>query len=418
MYDIYLKSIKINNLRHLKDVNIAISDDKKKNLIVTGKNGSGKTSLLGAIAKQLDYLTTKGDFDEIIGYIRLFQNNLSQLEGQGASENDITREKERGQQWIDKLNDALCGVELDFNVPENGIKSHFTNGSFIVAYYEANRRFDAMIPKHVEKVTLKDNYTIMESPRSEFVKYILDLKMTEALAKSGGKNDKAQKIQTWFMSFEKVLKQIFQDDTTELRFDEETFNFSIKQEGRNEFSFQELSDGYAAVLDIVVDMMVRMEKHNNGSFSFEMPGIVLIDEIETHLHLELQRNVLDLLETLFPNIQFIISTHSPFIVSSAPNTTLYDLENRTLVSEGLANLPFEGIVTGYFQADNLSKQLREKFEQYKRLVSKEHFSDEDRETISKLEFYLDEIPDYLALDVTTEYGRLKKEYEKREEADG
>ena len=415
MYDIYLKSIRIDNLRHLKDICIPISNTEKKNLIVTGKNGSGKTSLLRAITAQMNYLTMTGDFDEIKNSIDYHQKNISRMEKQGSSENEMAKEKDRLRYYYKLLSESLCGISLEFNVPENGIKSHFSDGNFIVAFYEATRKFDAIVPKHVEKVILKDNYSITESPRNEFIKYILDLKMTEALAKSSGKDDKAQRIQTWFVSFEKVLKQVFQDNTTSLHFDEETFKFSIRQDGKNDFSFQELSDGYAAVLDIIVDMMVRMEKHNNGVFGFELPGIVLIDEIETHLHLELQRNVLALLTALFPNVQFIISTHSPFIISSAINTTLYDLENKTLVKDGLSNLPYEGIVTGYFQADNLSKQLRDKFELYKELVAKSNLSDDDMNTIAELELYLDEIPDYLAIDVTTEYSRLKAKFDNRKD---
>lgn len=67
-------------------------------------------------------------------------------------------------------------------------------------------------------------------------------------------------------------------------------------------------------------------------------GIVLIDEIETHLHLELQKEILPFLTKLYPNIQFIVSTHSPFILSSVDNAVVFDLENKTLVPNGLANL--------------------------------------------------------------------------------
>ena len=78
-------------------------------------------------------------------------------------------------------------------------------------------------------------------------------------------------------------------------------------------------------------IIIRMEKRTGRSFKFEMPGIVLIDEIETHLHLELQKRILDLLTTIFPNIQFIVSTHSPFILNSLENVVIYDLENHLLV---------------------------------------------------------------------------------------
>lgn len=90
-----------------------------------------------------------------------------------------------------------------------------------------------------------------------------------------------------------------------------------------------------------------------------MPGIVLIDEIETHLHLDLQKKILDLLTTVFPKIQFIVTTHSPFILNSLENVVVYDLENHILVEDGLANVPYDGIVEGYFKADTMSSLLHE-----------------------------------------------------------
>lgn len=136
-------------------------------------------------------------------------------------------------------------------------------------------------------------------------------------------------------------------------------------DGRNEFDFNTLSSGYAAVLDIVVDLIMRMEKTSNRRFEYNMHGIVLIDEIETHLHLELQREILGLLTTVFPNIQFVVTTHSPFVLNSIENAVIYDLENHTLVKYGLNNVPYDGIVEGYFNVNSLSRELSRKFEEYK-----------------------------------------------------
>ena len=66
-----------------------------------------------------------------------------------------------------------------------------------------------------------------------------------------------------------------------------------------------------------------------------------------------------LLTTIFPNIQFIVSTHSPFILNSIPETVIYDLENHTLVEKGLADIPYGGIVEGYFRSSEMSKTLEE-----------------------------------------------------------
>ena len=69
-------------------------------------------------------------------------------------------------------------------------------------------------------------------------------------------------------------------------------------------------------------------------------------------------------------------------------------------------------------ADRMSHTLKANFERYKNLVQKEKLSDDEISEIAKLELYLDEIPDYLAIGITTEYQRLKLEYMNREDIDG
>ena len=252
----------------------------------------------------------------------------------------------------------------------------------------------------------------------EFVKYLLDLKMTEALARSNNKAEKADEIHAWFAQLEQLLKQIFDDETVKLEFDEETYEFYILQQGKEPFGFNTLSSGYQAVLDIVLDIMMRMQRQIQRSFDFKLSGIVLIDEIEAHLHLELQKNFLPFFTKIFPNIQFIVTSHSPFILNSISNAVIYDLEKQTLVEHGLGNIPYDGIVEGYFKVDKLSEVLREKFERYKELVYKENLLDDELGEIAELEFYLDEVPDYLAIGITTEYQKMKVEFMNREDIDG
>ena len=71
-------------------------------------------------------------------------------------------------------------------------------------------------------------------------------------------------------------------------------------------------------------------------------------------------------------------------------------------------MPYTGIVEEYFNANEMSVLLQKKFNRYKELVNKEKLTDEDFDEISELEIYLNEIPDYLALNITTEYQRLKE----------
>lgn len=380
MEQIFIQNIKINKVRHLEQIDLPVGECERKHIILTGKNGSGKTSVLDAVATFIHSVTVGKNPEQI----------------------------------MEDIKGAAAGVWLDFNTSFVAVREQFEEGRFVVAYYKADRVFSSVEPKHVEKVQLKSDYAINAMPRTEFIKYLLDLKMTEALALSNGKKDKANKISVWFGKFDDLLKKIFDDNSVRLEFDEETFKFSIVMNDREPFDFNTLSSGYAAVLDVVVDLMIRMEKQLNRSFDFNISGIVLIDEVETHLHLELQKNVMKLLTTVFPNIQFIVSSHSPFILNSLDNVIIYDLENKMLVEHGLSDVPYSGIVEGYFGADELSDELRDKFETYKKLVNKSELDNDDYDQIADLEMYLDEIPDYLALTLTTEYQELKARLRARE----
>ena len=163
---------------------------------------------------------------------------------------------------------------------------------------------------------------------------------------------------------------------------------------------------------------MRMQHKTQRSFDFNLPGIVIIDEIDVHLHLELQKSILPFLTTFFPNIQFIVTSHSPFILNSIENVVIYNLENKILVKNGLDDVPYDGIVEGYFGVDKLSDILKEKFEKYRCLAEKKNLSDDELNEIAELELYLDEIPDYLALDIATEYKRIKLELMNREDVNG
>lgn len=414
MKKIFASNITIENVRHLKNIDIALSKDDVKHLIFTGKNGSGKTSVLDALSYYLDLLTISNRADKIQMRQQEYKSSLERLR-QHDVVNSLIAEENGLIRYENNQKTIKSGISVEFNEPAEIIRYCFEEGQFILAYYKANRIFEADIPEHVEKVNLKENYSINEEPRQGFVKYLLDLKVTEVFSRSNGNIQKAESINNWFIKFQELLRKIFDDESLELIFEEDTFQFYIKEKNREIFDFNTLSSGFAAVLDIVLDIIMRMEKATNKSFDFNIPGIVLIDEIETHLHLELQRNILELLTSVFPNIQFIVSTHSPFILNSLDNVVIYDLENNIIVKDGLSNVPYEGIVEGYFKADSMSNLLKKKYNRYKELVIKQNLTDDDFEEIADLEVFLNEIPDYLALNITTEYQRLKTEFENRED---
>lgn len=129
-----------------------------------------------------------------------------------------------------------------------------------------------------------------------------------------------------------LLCQIFQDKDLHLKFNYKDYSFRILTEGK-EFKFTEVSDGYAAILDIVDDLILKMQAKDSLTRAYQKKGIVLIDEVETHLHLELQKMIMPFLTKVFPNIQFIITTHSPFVLNSLDNAVAFDLEHRETINE-------------------------------------------------------------------------------------
>lgn len=90
-----------------------------------------------------------------------------------------------------------------------------------------------------------------------------------------------------------------------------------------------LSDGYRNILGMIGDIAFRMATLNpflEDEAIKKTPGIVLIDEIDLHLHPEWQRKVVGDFKRVFPQVQFVVTTHSPFIIQSLEEGELRNLD--------------------------------------------------------------------------------------------
>lgn len=406
----FMTDFRIRNVRHLREVNIPLSTTERKALILTGKNGCGKTSVLVALRQFLEFVVASNfsveeDIRETINY---YEKQLRQESGTDAGKLKAEKDRKNLEVFKNKLVHWTEGAIAGFNSYAD-LREKYQKGYYVMAYYGDSREIEVEISRNIEKVELKQVYSLTDHPSKQLVKYLVNLKTTAAFAQTNNNPQRAQEIRDWFSRFEQVLRAIYEDDTLVLDFDIESFAFTIRQENREPFDFNSMSMGYAAVFDIIADLIMRMETHRR----YDIEGMVLIDEIETHLHVELQKKIVPILMELFPNIQFVLTTHSPFILNSTDNAVIYDLENGILVEDGLTNLPYEGVVEGYFGADLLSQELRNKFELYRNIVNQTELADSDYAKAAELELYLDEVPDYLAVDFSTEYSRLKLELANR-----
>ena len=323
MEQFYIKEINIRKVRHLQDLRIIVSseEENRRHLILTGNNGSGKTSLLEAIQTYLDSVSKDNEPYQSRNALMLYQGALEQARKRNDQNLILQMEKNisLSEETIEK---STAGVDLEFSNETGEIKSAFDHGNFILAYFGATRAFHSPEPKHVEKTILKDSYGINESTRSIFLSYLLDLKMTQALAIVKKDLKKAEDIEEWFDRLQSILRDLYDDPSLLIEFNEETFRFSLIVKDREPFDFNTASDGFSAILDIIIDLILRMQLQDKRVTEFLVPGVVLIDEIENHLHLELQKKVLSILTELFPNIQFIVTTHSPFVLNSIDNAAV------------------------------------------------------------------------------------------------
>jgi predicted ATP-binding protein involved in virulence len=392
----FITNIRVNEIFHLKDFDIPISDTEKKHLIITGKNGSGKTVLLNAMIEYLVKVCTDVKF-------RL---HLTVREAVLKQRDSITKAEYQTNVDVRKRPIVSFGkVELSFNDVVTLVNT-YNKQNFIIAYYAAERIPHFVEPKNPTKPDISKPIDIKSSKVDQFLNFMVDLKVQAALAANEKKPDEANELNTWFDNFQDILRQLFEDPQLTLTFNYKDYSFHIHTQGKS-FKFTELSAGYAAALDIVTDLIMKMQSSNNLTRAYEREGIVLIDEIETHLHLELQRLILPMLTTFFPNIQFIVTTHSPFVLNSLSNVVAYDLERRQAITD-LTDYSYEALAEGYFGVSTESSEMQMRLQRLSDLIEAPAPTASEQTEIDMYMQEFDKIPEPVAPQVKAEYYKLRR----------
>lgn len=147
-----------------------------------------------------------------------------------------------------------------------------------------------------------------------------------------------------------------------------------------EFCFEDLGYGYQCMLAWVFDFCKRMyDRYPASENPLAEPAVVLIDEIDLHLHPKWQRGLLKILSETFPSTQFIVSTHSPLIIQSLDNINLYILKHQSdgcVKAERIVDKNWEGYQVEEILQDVMdvegggtSENLRNKIEKFNQACS-------------------------------------------------
>ncbi|MBK9567593.1 MAG: AAA family ATPase [Saprospiraceae bacterium] len=344
MESFFITKIDIKKVRHLRDVEIDICEIERKHLILTGKNGSGKTSVLEAI-KNL-----------IFGFSQ-----------------------------------ALPNIEIELTNNEINLATSFHPKVKISKLIGINKwNFSAVRSLKVEKSAgVKDKIT---NKVEDFEKYLAKKRTEQAFLSFERENEKEVKvISEWFDKLESSLRFLFEDESLKMisKRTEDKLNFYLTSDYREEFDFNTLSSGYSSVLYILFDMMQQMQ-NEGGSFDYTKEGIALIDEVEAHLHISLQKKILPFLTEFFPNVQFIVTTHSPFILQSLKNAVIFDLETKKRY-EDFSNYSSESILETFYDMDKFGDLMKQDMEKYEALL--QSVNGKNKKAILEMRKKFLEVPD-------------------------
>jgi predicted ATP-binding protein involved in virulence len=354
-----IHKIEIENFKLFK--NAEFEFDKEFNLII-GINGSGKTSLLRAIAVSLGgwansyikndknlrpidasevrELQKDGRFDKLRKTTILTEGSVEIIDRFGNYRPNAEYHLKR--QKIDNDETTLSAsikyyrtselYPLNFSNLSSDILRYIENGRFfnlpLIAFYECDRLWEVENKLNTEAAAKKQY--------SRFDPYV-DCFHT-------GANHTA--IGEWLLKYELVKLQQKKETPVleaiknaarnalekciDISFDFEEGRVIVDFEDDISVPFEYLSDGQRTILGLFCDIARRaaiLNPHFEGEANEKTNGVVLIDELDLHLHPKWQMNIIENLRKTFPNIQFICTTHSPILLRSIEKEKIIVLEN-------------------------------------------------------------------------------------------
>lgn len=314
--------LEITDWKQFEQLNIDFHD---RLTVLTGANGSGKTTILHMLARSLGWnfqeMATPQK-DRKTGIIKFFaslfrrpvEENMPAVIGKlvysdgMVSEIQVPVDASAARYYINYSNQRI--------IPGINILSHRNIFKYqsvpTISTQKISRR---QAYDQVSQITRQES--LEDSPyRQKTVNYhIKETLLSWAIGGSGNKYiEPDAEAQAWYEGFENVLRSMM---PKHIGFEKLSIrNFEIVLQTRTgDFMLDAVSGGIAALVDLSWQIY---------NFASTDPNIVvLIDEVENHLHATMQRSVLPDLLNAFPNVQFVISTHSPLIVASVKDSNVY-----------------------------------------------------------------------------------------------
>lgn len=355
-----VKRLKISLFRGIENLTLDFPPDEPT--VFIGNNGVGKSSILDSLAILLSWLIARIEFDPE-SRVTMFESKDFRREvfrkgelanGRSFTETDIKNGEDVVQQIINILFDSqqiswyITTTKTNNNtdtIPEllnlNEVTQKLRHqwetdpkaNLPLAVYYPINRA--------VFEITLeiKDNYSpkqidayqqALDGVQITFDSFFKWFRRLEDL-ENEERRDQPDYLNHQLEAVRQAIYSLI-PEFSNLRVRRSPLRMTVTKQGQ-EFTVNQLSDGEKCLLAMVGDLARRLAIANPGlSNPLEGEGVVLIDEIELHLHPKWQREIIPALTRTFPNCQFIVTTHSPQVVSHVKPEGIFILE---ATSEGI-----------------------------------------------------------------------------------
>ena len=349
----FLKSIKLHNFRCFSDIEVNFNN---RLTVVVGNNGAGKSTILeaativaGTFSSAMDGLTSYG-IKKSDAHYRYYDIG-SNVDVQSQFPVEITATgtvDDKDIVWSRTLTSAKgrCGLApaKEMTVIAESYQERMRNGDTtlklpLISYYGTGRLWD----QHREK----KNDTFEKNNRSNGYIDSLDGAANDKLMMKWFQKMTLQQLQRGkdipeFTAVRMALEQIFESITgysdVSVQYNLDTNEIDViycdNTETHVRIPISQLSDGYKCTLSLIADIAYRMAILNPQFLDrvlVETEGIVLIDEVDLHLHPRWQKRILKDLMEIFPRIQFIVSTHAPEVINSVKSESVVILKNNRVI---------------------------------------------------------------------------------------
>ena len=327
-----IKQLKMQSFRGIDD--LTIDFDEKESTVFIGINGVGKSSILDAICLLLSYfmywiggtvdsenVKTFNEFD--IANKNIITKLDIKISYRGEDSWTIYRERDGVTKVSghEKRQNACDGIWRHwYNEPQYNIP--------LIVYYPTNRAvidIDLEVPIQSEFKQIDSYDKALAGGRISFSDLFQWFRNREDIESELRLENNPDYRDKQLEAVRQAISSLI-PNFTKLRVRRSPLRMTLQKDGE-ELIVNQLSDGEKCLLAMVGDLARRLAIANPGLKNpLDGFGVVLIDEIELHLHPKWQREIIPALTRTFPNCQFIVTTHSPQVIGEIKPQGIYILE--------------------------------------------------------------------------------------------